>query len=201
MCCASFLKQEEAVMDNSMIIIIVVAIVAALAIIAAAWMFMQKKRTQQLQSRFGPEYQRVIDTDGDRRHAEAVLQERRKRVEKLDIRPLSTDDQRRFEQAWIREQARFVDDPKGAVAEADRLIGEAMRARGYPVGDFEQRAADISVDHPMVVENYRIAHAIAIRDRRSEAGTEDLRKAMVHYRSLFEELLDTRTAVATEGKR
>jgi len=188
-------------MDNSMMIVIVVAIVAALAIIAAVWMFMQKKRTQQLQSRFGPEYQRVIETDGDRRHAEALLVERQKRVEKLDIRPLSSDDQRRFEQAWIREQARFVDDPKGAVAEADRLIGEAMRARGYPMGDFEQRAADISVDHPMVVENYRIAHGIAIRDRRSEAGTEELRKAMVHYRSLFEELLDTRATVATEGKR
>lgn len=188
-------------MDNPMIIILVVAIVAALAIIAAAWMFMQKKRTEQLQSRFGPEYQRMVETDGDRRRAEAVLLERQKRIEKLDIRPLSAEDQRRFEQAWIREQARFVDDPKGAVAEADRLIGQAMRARGYPVGDFEQRAADISVDHPMVVENYRIAHDIALRDRRNEAETEDLRKAMVHYRSLFEDLLENRVAVAREGRR
>lgn len=188
-------------MDNPMIIILVVAIVAALAIIAAAWMFMQKKRTEQLQSRFGPEYQRMVETDGDRRRAEAVLLERQKRIEKLDIRPLSAEDQRRFEQAWIREQARFVDDPKGAVAEADQLIGQAMRARGYPVGDFEQRAADISVDHPMVVENYRIAHDIALRDRRNEAETEDLRKAMVHYRSLFEDLLENRVAVAREGRR
>ena len=188
-------------MDNPMIIILVVAIVAALAIIAAAWMFMQKKRTEQLRSRFGPEYERVVETDGDRRRAEAVLVERQKRIEKLDIRPLSAEDRRRFEQAWLREQTRFVDDPRGAVAEADRLIGEAMRARGYPVGDFEQRAADISVDHPMVVENYRIAHDIALRDRRNEAGTEDLRKAMVHYRSLFEDLLENRAAVAREGRR
>ena len=187
-------------MDNSMIIIIV-SVVAALAIIAAAWMFIQKKRTDQLRSRFGPEYQRMLETDGDRRHAEAVLKERQQRVDKLDIRPLSAEDRQRFEQAWKREQAHFVDDPKGAVAEADRLIGEAMRARGYPLGDFEQRAADISVDHPMVVENYRLAHEIALKDRRNEAGTEELRKAMVHYRALFEDLLETRAAVAREGTR
>jgi len=187
-------------MDNSMIIIIV-AVVAALAIIAAVWMFMQKKRTDQLRSRFGPEYERMLETDGDRRHAEAVLKERQQRVAKLDIRPLSAEDRQRFEQAWKREQAHFVDDPKGAVAEADRLIGEAMRARGYPLGDFEQRAADISVDHPMVVENYRLAHEIALKDRRNEAGTEELRKAMMHYRALFEDLLETQAAVAREGTR
>ena len=187
-------------MDNSLTIILA-AIVVVLAIVAVAWMLMQKKRTEHLQSRFGPEYERLVDFDGSRRRAEAVLLDREKRVEKLDIQPLSTEDRRRFEQAWIREQARFVDDPKGAVAEADQLIREVMKTRGYPVGDFEQRAADISVDHPIVVENYRIAHDIAVRDKRNEAGTEDLRSAMVHYRSLFQELLDTRTAVATEGRR
>jgi hypothetical protein len=188
-------------MDNTQIVILIVAVVAAIAIVAAAWMYMQKRRTEQLRSRFGPEYERVVESGADRRKAEAELQERQKRVEKLDIRPLSREDQQRFQQAWTREQTRFVDDPQGAVAEADRLIGEAMRARGYPVGDFEQRAADISVDHPMVVENYRIAHTIAIRDRRGEASTEDLRKALVHYRALFEQLLDTHAAFAKEGQR
>jgi hypothetical protein len=188
-------------MDNSQIIILAVAVVAISAIAAAVWMYMQKKRTEQLRSRFGPEYERVVETGGNRRKAEAMLQERQNRVEKLDIRPLPNEDRQRFQQAWTREQARFVDDPQGAVAEADRLIGEVMRARGYPVGDFDQRAADISVDHPMVVENYRIAHDIALLDRRGEASTEDLRKALVHYRALFEELLETRVAVAKEGRR
>jgi hypothetical protein len=186
-------------MDTTTIVIIVAAI-AVLAIAAAVWMYMQKRRTEQLRSRFGPEYERVVETDGDRRRAEAVLEERQKRVEKLDIRPLSIEDRRRFADAWTREQARFVDDPKGAVGEADRLIGEVMKTRGYPVGDFDQRTADISVDHPMVVENYRIAHDIAVRDRRGEAGTEDLRKAMVHYRALFEELLESRAVAAQEGR-
>ena len=188
-------------MDNTQIIILVVAVVAIIAIAATVWMYMQKKRTEQLRSRFGPEYERVVETGGDRRKAEATLEERQKRVEKLDIRPLANEDRQRFQHAWAREQTRFVDDPKGAVAEADRLIGEVMRARGYPVGDFDQRAADISVDHPMVVENYRTAHDIALRDRRGEASTEDLRKALVHYRALFEELLETRVAVAKEGRR
>ncbi len=188
-------------MDNSMTIILVVAVIAVLAIAAAVWVYMQKKRTERLRSRFGPEYERVVETDGDRRRAESVLEERQKRIQKLDISPLSVEDRRRFQEAWTRDQALFVDDPKGAVAEADRLIGDVMKARGYPVGDFEQRAADISVDHPMVVENYRIAHDIAVRDRRGEAGTEDLRKAMVHYRALFDELLETRAAAAKEGRR
>jgi hypothetical protein len=188
-------------MDNSQIIILAVAVVAIVAIAAAVWMYMQKKRTEQLRSRFGPEYERVVETGGDRRKAEATLQERQKRVEKLDIRPLPNEDRQRFQLAWTRDQAMFVDDPQGAVAEADRLIEEVMRARGYPIGDFNQRAADISVDHPMVIENYRIAHDIALMDRRGEASTEDLRKALVHYRALFEELLETRVAVAEEGRR
>ena len=101
----------------------------------------------------------------------------------------------------MRAQEMFVDDPRRSVAEGDRLIGEVMGTRGYPVGDFDQRSADVSVDHPMVVENYRIAHEIALRDRRGEASTEDLRKALVHYRALFEELLESRAAVAKEGRR
>jgi hypothetical protein len=130
--------REEVVMDTMTIVLIVV--IAVLAIAAAVWMYMQKRRTDQLRSRFGPEYERVLETDGDRRRAESVLQERQKRIEKLDIHPLAIEDQRRFAQAWAREQARFVDDPAGAVGEADRLIGEVMKRRGYPIGDFEQRA-------------------------------------------------------------
>src|SRR6266567_2375692 len=151
-------------MDKSMVIILVVAVVAVLAIAAAIWTYLQKRRTEQLRSRFGPEYERVVEKDGDRRQAEAVLVERQKRVENFELRPLSNEDRQRFLRTWTQQQARFVDDPRGAVAEADRLIGEVMKMRGYPIGDFEQRAADISVDHPLVVENYRIAHKIAIKD-------------------------------------
>jgi len=188
-------------MDKSMVIILIVAVVAVLAIVAAIWMYMQKRRTEQLRSRFGPEYVRVVETGEDRRQAESVLEERQKRIESLDIQPLSNEDRQRFSNAWTQQQARFVDDPKGAVAEADRLISEVMKTRGYPVGDFDQRAADISVDHPIVVENYRFAHEMAIKDRRGEAGTEDLRKAMVHYKALFEELLQNRAVAAKEGRR
>jgi hypothetical protein len=187
-------------MNTSMIIVLVVAAIAVIAIGAAAWMYMQKKRTEKLKSRFGPEYGRVVETSEDRRKGEAILAERQKRVEKLEIRPLSTEDRQRFMDAWTREQARFVDDPNRAVAEADRLIGEVMKTRGYPLGDFSQRAADISVDHPTVA-NYRIAHEIAVVNSRGEASTEDLRKAMVHYRALFEDLLETRTTAAKEGRK
>jgi hypothetical protein len=183
-----------------MIIILVLAVVAVVAIGAGAWMLWQKKRTDELQSRFGPEYKRVVESDGDRRRAESILVERQKRVGEMDIRPLSNEDRERFAQAWSREQSRFVDNPRSAVAEADSLVREVMKARGYPTGDFEQRAADISVDHATVA-NYRIAHEIAVRDSRGEAGTEDLRRAMVHYRALFEDLLETRAAAAKGGRR
>jgi hypothetical protein len=188
-------------MDKTVIIILVAAVVAFIAIGAAVWMYLQKRRTEKLRYRFGPEYERVVEQDGDRRRAEAVLEERQKRVEKFELRPLSTEDRQRFSGEWTQQQARFVDDPSGAVADADLLIREVMKTRGYPVGDFEQRTADISVDHPRVVENYRIAHDIAVRDSRGEAGTEDLRKAMVHYRALFEELLETQAAAAKGGRK
>ena len=128
---------------------------------------------------------------GDRGKAEAELARRAERVKALHIRPLEPAQRARFADAWRADQARFVDDPTQAVAEADRLVGELMQARGYPVGDFEQRAADVSVDHPHVVENYRTAHDIAVRQARGEADTEALRKAMVHYRALFDDLLDS----------
>jgi hypothetical protein len=178
-------------MDNTMILTIVIAVAIALAIAAGAWIFLRKRRSERLRSRFGPEYDRLIDQEGDRRRAEAALQDREKRVKRYNIRPLTTHEFDRFSRAWIEEQARFVDHPQKAVANADLLVGEVMIARGYPMGDFEQRAADVSVDHPAVVENYRIAHQIAALDRRGEATTEDLRKAMIHFRMLFEDLLET----------
>jgi len=127
-----------------------------------------------------------------RSKAEAELAAREKRVERLDILPLSTADATRFRQAWVAIQARFVDDPKTSVVEADHLVYDLMAKRGYPMGDFERRAADISVDHPGVVSNYRAARAIALRDERGESTTEELRKAVVHYRALFQELLEVR---------
>jgi len=170
--------------------IIAIAVVVVLAIAAAAWMYLQKRRTDKLRSRFGPEYDRLIEQEGDRRRAEATLQQRERRIERLTIRPLTGQERDRFARAWADIQAQFVDQPQEAVANADRLVAEVMRQRGYPVGDFEQRAADVSVDHPEVVEHYRIAHDIALRDRRVEASTEDMRKAMLHYRMLFEDLLE-----------
>ena len=173
---------------------IIVAGVVAVALLAlAAWFFFQKKKqSTRLQQRFGPEYTRTIDELGGRTKAEAELKAREKRVEDLTITPLAPAEAARFSQAWNALQARFVDNPKGVVVQADQLVRELMLKRGYPMGDFERRAADISVDHPKVVETYRAAQAIAVRDQRGQADTEELRKAVVHYRALFDELLEVR---------
>jgi hypothetical protein len=171
---------------------VVLIIVAVAAVAFGLFMYIQKERTKRLRSKFGPEYDRVVDTYGNRSKAEEDLAHRQKRVEKLHIRDLTSADADRFADAWRTEQARFVDNPRDAIANADRLVIELMQTRGYPMGDFEQRAADISVDHPVVLENYRAAHAIAVRDSQGGASTEDLRQAMVHYRALFEELLHRR---------
>jgi hypothetical protein len=143
-----------------------------------------------LQRRFGPEYERAVDQRDDRRQAEADLTARARRRSKLEITPLEPEARQRYGEAWRRVQADFVDRPVEAVREADRLVADVMRERGYPMEGFDQRAADVSVDHPQVVDNYRSAHEIAMASDRNEASTEDLRKAMVHYRSLFEELLE-----------
>jgi hypothetical protein len=179
----------EVAMDTSMVIALVIALAVVLAIAAAVWFYMQKQRTQRLRSKFGPEYDRTIRSEGDARHAERVLQDRQKRIERIEIRPLSGEEQDRFARAWEQEQANFVDQPRQAVRNADRLVKEVMETRGYPMGDFEQRAADVSVDHPVVVENYRVAHLIAERDEQDIVGTEELREAMIHYRALFADLL------------
>jgi hypothetical protein len=166
-----------------------VIVVALIALVV--WIYSRmRKRSRGLQQRFGPEYVRAVGELGGRVKAEAELKAREKRVERLSIVPLTASDAARFSQAWSVLQSRFVDNPKGVVVQADQLVRELMLKRGYPVGDFERRAADISVDHPGVVETYRAAQAIALRDERGAADTEELRKAVVHYRVLFEELLE-----------
>jgi|ERR1700722_9911387 hypothetical protein len=175
---------------------IILAVVIAIAAVAlAAWVSSQRKRrSQRLQQRFGPEYDRAVTEFGSRAKAEAALKAREERVEGLDIVALAPADAARFTQAWAALQGRFVDNPKGAVVQADQLVRELMLKRGYPMGDFERRAADISVDHPALVETYRAAQTIALRNERGEADTEALRKAVVHYRALFDELLEVRKA-------
>lgn len=170
---------------------IILAGVIVLALIAlAAWFFYRKKQSHKLQQRFGPEYSRTVDELGSREKAESELKARENRVRRLKIVTLAPPEAARFSQAWRVLQGRFVDNPKGAVVEADQLVRELMLKRGYPMEDFEHRAADISVDHPAVVDHYRAAQAIAARDKRGEADTEELRKAVVHYRVLFDELLE-----------
>jgi hypothetical protein len=189
-------------MDQITLIVIIVIIVIALVVVAVGvWMYMQKRRTEQVRERFGPEYDRAVTEHGDQRGAQAELEARQKRVEQLDIRPLSPSDRARFADAWRATQAHFVDDPSAAIGEADRLVTDVMKARGYPIGDFEQRAADVSVDHPRLVENYRGARDTALRNERGQASTEDLRQAMVHYRALFEDLLETGTSEQTQVRR
>jgi hypothetical protein len=175
---------------------IIVAGVAVIALLAlAAWLFSQrKKQSMRLRQRFGPEYSRAVGELGGRSKAESELKAREKRVERLTITPLAPAEAARFSEAWNVLQGRFVDNPKAVVVQADQLVRELMLKRGYPMGDFERRAADISVDHPAVVEHYRAAQAIAARDERGEADTEELRKAVVHYRVLFDEMLEIREA-------
>ena len=169
--------------------VIAAVVLIALVVGVIAWFVIQKQRTLKLKQRFGPEYDLTVSEFGSRVKAEAELTAREKRVAGLEIVPLTPADAVRFTQAWSALQARFIDNPKGVVLDADHLVRELMAKRGYPMGDFEHRAADISVDHPGVVATYRAAQAIAARDERGEADTEELRKAVVHYRTLFDELL------------
>jgi hypothetical protein len=175
--------------DLAIIVVVATFVIGLIIAAVAGWLSFRKRRSERLRTQFGgSEYDRAVKEDG-RRLAEAGLNERTARVESLNIRPLAQGDRSRFQELWRRVEARFVDGPGGAVTEADQLLGDVMSTRGYPVSDFEQRAADISVDHPLVLENYRTAHDIALRQRKGEANTEDLRQAMIHYRTLFEELV------------
>lgn len=183
-------------LTDPMLIVLAAAVILVIGVFA--WLYMRRRRnmTADLRRRFGPEYERAVREHGSERKAEAKLADREKRVEDLKIRDLDPMEHERFSKQWQSVQSRFVDSPKGAVTEADDLVSSLMKARGYPVSDFNQRAADISVDHPRVVENYRSAHEIALRVGKEEATTEDLRTAMIHYRSLFEELVQVPTTVA-----
>jgi hypothetical protein len=178
---------------NPKLIAGVVVVILAIVVAVALYVRKRKKTTTELRDRFGPEYERAVQIHGSERRAEAKLMDREKRVEKLKIRDLDPTERERFSGQWNSVPSRFLDYPKGAVTEADELVSSLMQTRGYPVTDFDQRAADISVDHPRVVDNYRSAHEIALRLRKGEASTEDLRTAMIHYRSLFEELVQVQT--------
>jgi hypothetical protein len=168
---------------------VVVIVVAALAGIALGVVVAQRQRSRRLRSRFGPEYDRVIDIRGDRRSAERDLGERVQRREDLEIRPLTREARGHFADEWRRTQARFVDDPGAAVEDADRLVTSVMHERGYPVDEFDEQADLVSVDHPGVVEHYRHGHELFLRHRNGDTSTEELREAMVAYRALFRELL------------
>jgi hypothetical protein len=176
-------------MNSNLLWIVLVVLVAAAA--AAVVLVLRRRRSRELRTHFGSEYERALREAGSPRRAEARLEAREKRVAKLDIRSLSPQERARFTDAWSAIQKRFVDSPEQSVAQADRLVKDLMVARGYPMGDFERRAEDISVHHPRVVANYRAARAVADRSARREASTEELRKAVVYYRDLFEELLES----------
>jgi hypothetical protein len=182
-----------------MILAVILVIAAAAALL---WVYADRRRQSvRLKTRFGAEYGRTVRQLGNQGRAEAELRKREARVAEFRIRSLTAEEATRFSQAWLRLQGRFVDNPKGAVAEADRLVTELMTARGYPMSDFERRASDISVDHPAVVDAYRAAQAIAVKDARDAANTEELRTAIVHYRALFADLLETPAAQVADSPR
>jgi len=179
---------------------VLLLIIAAIAI--AAFMVWKSRRTQYMRSRFGPEYDHLVHERGSKSLAEKELEYRTKRVDDFHIHPLSPEESNRFATEWRGAQHRFVDDPRGAVAEASELLHRVMKARGYPTeGDFEERAADLSVNHAQLVEHYRAGYRIATRDAREPVSTEDLREAMKHYRDLFEDLLDRRVSEYQEVRR
>ncbi len=172
-------------------IVIAAAVVIAAVVIVAAAAASSRRKTQRLKQRFGPEYDRTVSEAGEQKTAEKELAARERNRDKLDIRPLTSEALEVYTRRWQTVQTAFVDDPSSALGDADRLVTEVMRERGYPVDDFDQQAADISVDHPTVVENYRAAHDIYLSQQNGEVGTEVQRQAFVHYRALFEKLLET----------
>ncbi|UBV17460.1 hypothetical protein [Mycolicibacterium fortuitum] len=175
----------------SWIVIAVVALVIVLLAVIVGVSMMRQKRSERLREQFGPEYEHAVETAGGQRAAERELLARERKHNKLKISDLSPESRARYVEAWGVTQAGFVDDPSKSVGEADRLVTEVMRERGYPIDDFEQRAADISVDHPKVVEHYRAAHILHLAQEQGEIGTEAQREAIVHYRALFEQLVGT----------
>jgi hypothetical protein len=177
-------------MNNETLMVIAIVVVAV-ALVVGMWLVLRRRRTVALRNRFGPEYDHVLRSARTPAEAERELQQRQARVEKFSIRPLSREDADRFGAAWRTVQAQFVDEPRSAVLEADRLIGDVMRSRGYPVDDPNRRLDDLSVDHAHVLNHYRAGREIVVRHEGGQATTEDLRQAMVHFRALFEELVAT----------
>jgi hypothetical protein len=182
---------------NTTYIIAVVLVLVIVGLILGS-VFARRKRSERLHDQFGPEYDHTVQALGNEKEAQAELDERRKHVETLNIRPLSLSERERYLADWTAVQSKFVDEPGQAVGDADRLIMEVMQLRDYPVSDFEQRAADISVNYPDLVSNYRAAREIALKNEQQQADTEELRQAMIHYRSLFDELLEPDADVVTE---
>jgi FtsZ-interacting cell division protein ZipA len=170
---------------------IVIAVVAVIVVLGVIWSATRAKRSRALKDTFGREYDRTVENAGDRREAEKELRERQKRHDELELRPLSPEARDRYVRQWQSTQTRFVDDPRGAVAEADALVQQVMQDRGYPTKEFDRRVADISVDHPDLVEKYRTAHGIAEQAENGDASTEDMRHSVRHYRALFAVLLET----------
>ena len=181
-------------MSTTYIIIIVVVVLLVLGVILGA-VFSRQRRSKKLQNKFGPEYDRTVQAAGTEKKAQAELNQRQKHVDTMNIRPLSLSERERYQAEWMAIQAKFVDQPGQATVEADHLIMEVMKVRAYPVSDFEQRAADVSVNYPTLVSNYRAAREIAIKNEQHSANTEELRQALIYYRSLFDELLKDETPV------
>jgi len=171
------------------LIIAIIVVIVAIAFVAG-WLYSRSRRRAQLRERFGPEYDHAVSQAGDVSRAEATLAERERRHQKLHIRPLTPEESNRFTRAWRSTQSMFVDDPGRAIRDADTLVTDVMSTRGYPMADWDQRVADISVDYPLVCDHYRQGHKIAIRQQRGEASTEDLRAGLLHYRELFTELVE-----------
>jgi hypothetical protein len=188
----------ESVMDSTtMIVVAIVAVAAIVALGVAGFIWMRSRRLQaEMRGRFGPEYDRTVAEMGSRRLADERLQRREKRVAAYSIHPLAEADRSRYEQEWHDVQAEFVEDPNAAVDRADKVLTDVMANRGYPMSEFDRRSADLSVDHPSVVQNYRQAHDIVARNRAGKASTEDLRQAMINYKALFSELVSDRVADA-----
>ena len=185
-------------MDPRLLMTLAVLVIVMIAVLAVLYARKRRSTTADLRKKFGPEYDRAVLVHGAGRKAETKLEDREKRIEKLNIRDLDPTEHERFLRQWESVQSRFIDSPKGAVAEADDLVSSLMRVRGYPLSDFDERAADISVDHPRMVENYRSAHEIGLRLGKTEATTEELRTAMIHYRWLIEELMQVPTVVESK---
>jgi hypothetical protein len=181
-------------MNTTYLIIAVVLVLLVLGVILGA-IFSRRQRSKKFQNKYGPEYDRTVQNAGNEKKAQAEMGERQKHVDTMNIRPLSVSERARYQAEWTAIQAKFVDQPGQATVEADHLIMEVMKVRAYPVSDFEQRAADISVNYPALVSNYRAAREIAIKNEQHSANTEELRQALIYYRSLFDEFLKDEAAV------